>query len=94
MPNDPKSDRDCGAPPSRAPKPVPRPECFQCAPDHYAGAIQFLEQHARIVKLPGGNWRVWLRAANLRVYGSTRYAALIEAAGRVRGRPLSELLHK
>jgi hypothetical protein len=45
-----------------------------------------------MVKLPGGSWRVWLRSADLRVYGSTRWAALDEAACRVKGRLLSEVL--
>lgn len=64
----------------------------RCVPDHQAGAVRFLEEHARITKLPAGSWRVWLRYAGLRVYGSTRAAALNEAAQRVKGRPVDGLL--
>ena len=63
-----------------------------CVPDHHSGAIRFLERHARITKLPGGGWRVWLRSAGIRVYGSTRWSALDEAARRVKGRAYNELL--
>ena len=62
-----------------------------CVPSHHPGAVRFLEQHARIIKLPGGSRRVWLRSADLRMYGSTRWAALDEAASRVKGRLLSEV---
>lgn len=61
-------------------------------PSHHPGAVRFLERHARITQLPGGSWRVWLRSAGIRVYGSTREKALSEAVQRVRGRPISELL--
>lgn len=61
-------------------------------PSQHLVAVRFLEQHARITKLPAGSWRVWLRKAGIRVYGSTREAALAEAAKRVKDRPLKQLL--
>jgi hypothetical protein len=69
----------------------PTPAPGVCVPDHHAGAIRFLEEYALITKLPAGSWRVWLRRAGLRVYGSTRWAALREAAERVEGRRVDEL---
>jgi hypothetical protein len=62
-----------------------------CVPDHHAGAIRFLEVHALITKLPAGSWRVWLGHAGIRVYGSTRWAVLREAAEQVKGRRIDEL---
>jgi hypothetical protein len=80
------------APRARAPTVEEGAFHVHCVPEHHAGAVRFIEKHARIIKLPGGAWRVWLRSAGLRVYGSTRQAALNEAANRVKGHPINELL--
>ena len=89
--NTPDDRTECSGAGERA-RPTPSYPSDLCVPEHVPGAIRFLEQHARITKLPGGGWRVWLRSAGIRVYGSTRWSALEEAAGRVQGRSFNELL--
>ena len=45
-----------------------------------AQAERLVETEARIIKLPGGCWRAWLRRRGVVGYGTTRPLAIQDAA--------------